>query len=415
MRHPQNLQEIVEHGLCIGCGLCQSLASPEHVQMQWVEPPGRLRPRILKPLDAETQRRILLSCPGVGLDEPVDPQRNAGASVDSCFGPWIRVWKGHATNTEINHRASSGGGLSALGVYLIESGEVDFILHVGASEQRPMRTERKLSFTRAEVLAGAGSRYGPSSPLIDFTEQLDKGRPFAVIGKPCDVSAVHSLRRIDPRVNACVRYTLTFSCGTFGDLQCSRWMLERQGVPGGENNLSQFRYRGYGCPGPTRAVTRDGAIYDESYTDFWYGPHRWTHQFRCKICPDPCGEMADISITDAWPGGTPTEEEWGGNCLIISRTARGDTLVQRAIDDQILSLQASDIQAIHDCQPHQVIKKQGIKSRLRAIEETDSLGPVFVNLRLDEAAAQQNDEFHERNYAGTRQRIEQGINRELLP
>ena len=182
-----------------------------------------------------------------------------------------------------------------------------------------MRTEPKLSFTRADVLAGAGSRYGPSAPLAAFNEQLDRGRPFAVIGKPCDVSAVHNLRQVDPRVSELVRYTLAFSCGTFGDLQCSRWMLQRQGVPGGEENLSLFRYRGYGCPGPTRAVTRDGTVYDESYLEFWYGPHGWTHQFRCKICADPTGEMADVTVADAWPGGTPTEEEWGGTCLIASR------------------------------------------------------------------------------------------------
>ena len=57
------------------------------------------------------------------------------------------------------------------------------------------------------------------------------------------------MRKLDPRVDELVKYTMAFSCGTFGDLQCSRWMLERVGFPGlqeGEENLSLFRYRGYG-------------------------------------------------------------------------------------------------------------------------------------------------------------------------
>jgi coenzyme F420 hydrogenase subunit beta len=216
-------------------------------------------------------------------------------------------------------------------------------------------------------------------------------------------------------VNALVRYTLSFSCGTFGDLQCSRWMLERQGVPGGEENLALFRYRGHGCPGPTRAVTKDGTVYDESYLDFWYGPHGWTHQFRCKICADPTGEMADITVADAWPNGKATEEEWGGYCLLVSRTATGDALMQRAIDARVLTVEPSSIQTFHACQPHQVVKKQGLKARLRALEDSGALGPVFENLRLDEAAAQQTEDFHARNYEGALTRIERRVNREPLP
>ena len=30
MNHPTSLQEIVENGLCLGCGLCQSVAGPDN-------------------------------------------------------------------------------------------------------------------------------------------------------------------------------------------------------------------------------------------------------------------------------------------------------------------------------------------------------------------------------------------------
>ena len=311
--------------------------------------------------------------------------------------------------------ASSGGALTALGIHLLETNKVEYILHVAASKEKPMRTQRHLSFDRAQVIEGSGSRYGPSSPLIDFTDQLDKGKPFAVIGKPCDISGVHKMRKVDPRVDELLKYTLAFSCGTFADLQCSRWMLERHGVPGGEDNLALFRYRGYGCPGPTRAVTKDGRVFDEPYLDFWYGPHGWTHQFRCKICPDPTGEMTDVSIADAWPGGGPTEEEWGGSSLFISRTQRGDALMQEAIDMGAVKVEESAIQALYDCQPHQAVKKGGMNARLKAIEDEGQLGPIFHNVRLDEAAAQHDVDFHDQNHAGTRERIQKGVGRESLP
>ena len=93
MQHPNSLREIVENGLCIGCGLCQSIAGFERVEMVMVDPPGRLRPKIKQPLDRKTEDAILAACPGARIDEPVDPKRHGqDVKVDPSFGPWHRVW-----------------------------------------------------------------------------------------------------------------------------------------------------------------------------------------------------------------------------------------------------------------------------------------------------------------------------------
>ena len=414
MRHPKTLKQIVENGLCIGCGLCQSIAGPDRVQMTMVDPPGRLRPKILQPLDDETDAMIVKTCPGVTIDQPLDSEKHKDAKVDTVFGPWINVWRGHAMDERIHHVGSSGGVLTALGIYLLESKKVEFILHVATSKEQPMRSVRHLSFDRSQVMEAVGSRYGPVAPLIDFSEILNKQKPFAIIGKPCDISAVHNMRKVDERVNRLVAYTVAFSCGTFADLQCSHAMLKRVGIES-EEELSLFRYRGYGCPGPNHAETKDGRTAEEPYLDFWYGPWGWTHPFRCKICPDPTGEMTDISVADAWPGGTPTEEEWGGSSLVISRTPKGDALMRESLNAGVVYLEPSHINALHECQPHQVTKKQGMAARLTAIEHENQIGPNFRNVRLIQAARQRDFDFHMKNFAGTRVRINRGVNRERLP
>ena len=124
--------------------------------------------------------------------------------------------------TPIRHRGSTGGVLTALGQFLIESFRVKFVLHVAASREHPMRSERKLSFDAAQVLEGAGSRYGPAAALIDFNDVLSRGEPFALVAKPCDVTAVNNLARHDPRVRELVLYRLALVCGGTSDLTKSR-------------------------------------------------------------------------------------------------------------------------------------------------------------------------------------------------
>jgi len=158
MHHPRSLSEIVDNGLCLGCGLCQAIAGRDQVAMDWVDPPGRLRPVIRQRLDEASERAILATCPGMRLDGAPDPVRHADTvAVDPAFGPWIRVWKGHARDESIRHMASSGGALTALAIHLLEGGTVDFISHVRADENRPMRSRSHVSRTRDDVLAAFGT------------------------------------------------------------------------------------------------------------------------------------------------------------------------------------------------------------------------------------------------------------------
>ena len=61
------------------------------------------------------------------------------------------------------------------------------------SPDRPLETVAQISRTRAEVLAGAQSRYGPAAPLVHVHRLLDEGGRFAIVAKPCDISAVRAL------------------------------------------------------------------------------------------------------------------------------------------------------------------------------------------------------------------------------
>jgi len=242
------VEQIVGAGLCIGCGLCRAIAGPDRLEIA-MTPEGRERPLVRTPLDAATLERINAVCPGTHVDGAVAGAQSKEAATDLIWGPAEHLAIGYASDPDVRYRGSTGGVLTALGRYLLESERAKFILHVAASKTAPMRSERRLSFDAASVLDAAGSRYGPAAPLIDFTSILDRAQPFALIAKPCDVSAVRNLAKFDPRVDRYMQYALTLVCGGASELTKSQEILDGFGID--EKELSLFRYRGHGNPGPT--------------------------------------------------------------------------------------------------------------------------------------------------------------------
>lgn len=412
IKRARTLEEICGAGLCIGCGLCESIAGRDRVEMTLVEP-GFLRPRVKKPVPEDAMQAILETCPGVRIDGQLETKP---PMMDPVFGPAVSVWRGRATDHEVQFRGASGGVLTALGMFLLDSGKVDFVLHVAASKASPLHTERKLSFTATEVFEGTASRYGPAAPLIDLTALLERNQRFAVIGKPCDISAVHNLAQRDRRVRELIPYTLTLSCAGIPKLQSSYEFLARHDMH--EEQLETLRYRGHGWPGYTYAKTRDGREAKEWYMETWFPyQEKWKAQFRCKICPDHTGEVADVSSVDDWPSGAPERDEIIGRSLVVARTRTGDSLIREAMQAGYLTFEDAPekMQGMHDTQPHQVNKKRGIAMRLLAMWLAGVPLPHFRRIRVLRAALTTHPMFHLRNFLGMRRRLRAGEHHEQIP
>ena len=384
------LERVVDTGLCIGCGLCQSVAGADRVRLM-LHGEGGERPQVLTPLDADTERRILAVCPGVRVEAPdgssgrARPARDGAPARHPIWGLAERVALGHAADPGVRFEAASGGVLSALAIFLIESGKVEFVLHVAASAELPLRSDAQSSFTPAQVMGGARSRYGPAAPLVDFCSLLEGGRRFAFVGKPCDVAAVRNLARLDPRVNELVPYLLTMFCGGVSELSLSLDFLRGRDLALEQVRL--FRYRGYGCPGPTRVETHNGRVFETTYNDFWGADEStWRLQFRCKICPDSIGEQADIAALDAWPGGSPTDEDEGFNA-VVARTPRGAALLaEAAAAGAVRVVRELNLTDLDGLQPHQERRRRAIAPRLAGFALASGVVPRFRGYRLVRAA-----------------------------
>ncbi len=410
------LYAIVEQGLCIGCGLCESVAGGDSVKMA-AQPSGYEHPVVVGDLAAATVDTIYDVCPGTRVDGLPSRLLAEGTDVDAVWGPWRRIVRAWAGDPEVRYEGSTGGVLTALGQFLLRSGRVECVLHTRASSVDPTFGEATLSFTEAQVLDAAGSRYGPTATLVDVCAVLDRGEPFAFIGKPCDIAALRNLARYDARVDELVRYWLTPVCGGWGPPPFTDRVLERMGVR--KSELTGFRYRGRGCPGPTRAETASGAV-EMHYLDYWGDDaSQWSLPWRCKICPDGIGESADLAASDTWPGGSPTRQDSEtdpGTNAVIARTEVGQELLEAAAAAGAITIERDiDPAAMTEYQPHQVSKKQVVASRLAGIGDEGRFVPSYEGLRIDELAAEIPAEIRAHQRAGARERIAVGKATEPRP
>jgi coenzyme F420 hydrogenase subunit beta len=265
---------------------------------------------------------------------------------------------------------------------------VDCVVHVGTQEIDPFLTTVHRSRTGAQVLANAGSRYAPAAPLVGLTDLLEEEQTrFAFVGKPCDIAALRAYEKLNPGIERRIVFLISFFCAGTPSILATYDLVRALGV--NRSVVRQFRYRGFGWPGRATAVDVGGQEYSMSYDDSWgriLGPRL---QFRCKICPDGVGELADIVFGDAWhlKDGRPSFEERPGRSLILARTAKGERLLAEAESAGYLETAEFDLRDLAAIQPYQRNRRRAIAARLLALRLVGRPVPRYEGFHLFRNAA----------------------------
>lgn len=397
-----SINSIISSGLCIGCGLCEAVANNnENKVVMQLNDEGALRPTNIDCLTTEQESLLLQICPGA----KVHPKFNDNPCDDVIWGNYRSMnyaWSGDAN---IRYKAATAGVLTSLAIHLLKIKQVDFVLQVKASDEKPLENQWVISRSEQDVLSATGSRYAPVAPLAGLLNVLDMQQPFAIVAKPCDLSAMHNLSKIDSRVDQYCIVRMAMVCGGQSQLSITRQWLKEFGIE--EKDVSLVRYRGYGNPGMTTIETKQGDVYQKTYQQIWNSPDsNWQLENRCKLCPDALGECSDIAAADVWPGADPQGEDEGFNGIIV-RSNIGEELIKSAeqTGDIVIGETISTDQ-FNDYQPHQVRKKQVLAARFQGIAKAGYATIDCTGMRLEENGAILSEQQRRQQAQGALQRVQ---------
>lgn len=375
----KNLQDVVDWGLCTGCGACKYATPSGTVQLVNIESIG-IRPQF-DSAAADSSTSLLESCPGYTVDSfrASGPVRSP-ADADQQIGVAIEIWEGYAADPEIRFRGSSGGLLTALALYCLDHENMGFVLHSGMDEQKPWLNKTVTSRTREELLKRSASRYAPASPCEGLGEIEAADSAAVFIGKPCDASAAMSLRRDRPQLDCNLGLVLTFFCAGTPSTRGTLDLIQEFGIP--QQDVTLVRYRGDGWPG--LFLVKGKVEKSLTYVQSW-GQLTGYRPFRCHLCPDGLGRVADIACGDAWEQYDGVGGNDPGKSIVLVRTERGREILRRAQDAEYVQLSQITAENVFQAQHNLLSRRRDIFGRLVAMKSLGIPTPRFRGYGLADA------------------------------
>lgn len=255
-----------------------------------------------------------------------------GISSNKIWGKVLHSYYAWSADANIRYKASSGGTITALCIYLLESRRVNGIVHTAVDPNSPIGTISVCSTTKDELIERCGSRYSSSSPLCDIYKYLGTGKKYCFVGKPCDVATLRNLMHYDNRFKKTFPILISFYCAGVPSEKANLSLLHKLNVE--LDKCVSLKYRGDGWPGYATAIDIYGDAHKMYYRNAWRDTLGRDIRKICRFCSDGIGEMADIVCFDAWytdKDNKPVFDEADGRNGVFCRSNIGLEIFEEAV------------------------------------------------------------------------------------
>jgi len=363
----KTIQEVVKQGLCTGCGTCVAICPKNALTVMECSETGTYLPR----LDDNkcNQCGICLGvCPGAEVNfRELNLLAFDKKLENALAGNYLNCYSGYALDRKLRYKSASGGLVTALSTFALETGAVDGVLVTRMSCETPSKPQPFVARTKEEVMSAVGSKYCPVSANVALKEILGKEGRYIVVGLPCHIQGLRKAQVLNKKLRKRVSYCFGLVCNHTPSFHATRYLLRKFKIP--EEKIAQLDYRGKGWPSGMKIILDDGS---EAFIPY-RSPYYWGIVFqrffwprRCMVCDDKLCQLADIIFMDAWLPEFSSDKM--GTSLVIARSKRGEALITKAMKHKVLELQAISIKS--------VMKSQGMVTTMRKVAARKSISQL---------------------------------------
>lgn len=275
----------------------------------------------------------------------------------TLWGESKGIFLAYSLNEDVRFKAASGGVITSLAIYLLESHKADFVLQIG-KDTDPLKLKLYCNAQAEDVVECVASRYITGISYEKLPEYLIHGKTYAIIGKPCDIEAITNLMKIEPTVKERIKYRLTFFCAGAPSRKASERLIESLGA--NLESVSDIRYRGNGWPG-LAVVKTEKKVFSMPYIESWNNILGRDIRKICKFCINGIGEVADVSCGDLWKLNEerkPIFFENAGQNIVFARSEKGLELLNEALKaGYIYAEKYTNIGELGYIQPNHIMKR----------------------------------------------------------
>lgn len=308
--------KVINQGLCSGCGLCVGVCPVNAIQ---TEDPYSYHPDTFNQ-EACTECGLCTSiCPGLGYEVYNKYEQDQVFHRD--IGYYRNLYSGFSLDKGLRESASSGGVATEILKYLIKNNEVDRVNIVQNTEDLNMGIVcSKFTNDIDEILKAKQSKYvqAPISNLLK--EIINSNKKFAIIGLPCQLAALKQAEDKIKNLKNKIVFKIGLFCGYAYTPNCINGLFSYMGLDK-EKVKKIVGWRNGGIPGNFTVELKDESKREIPFIEEHNIDVIFYSLLRCHLCVDWSAVHSDLSLGDI--GG------WKRKDLIISRTNKGEELLQR--------------------------------------------------------------------------------------
>lgn len=366
----QSLKRAVDAGTCVGCGACVACDGSYTSRMEDTQ---------FGPVPYFTETSYVPDwfegcCPGIKINYPDLYKSHFGALPENWLvGHMEKVRTGFSNEPIIRQAGASGGVLTQILIYLLESGRVDAVIIAQHGVYSPETASAIIATSRKQIIDGAQSVYIPVS-MLDILKKLDVEKKYAITCLP-EQSAALRVMQINGHAPANqIKYVLGPYTGTALYPAAIKCFLNSKRVKKNDP-VTSLQWRAGEWPGYLEIITQSGRVIrtPKVYYNFLI-PFFITRASLQSM--DFTNEFADVAVGDAW---SPAfEEEGGGHSVVVTRSSEMEAIVSEMCNCKLLALREVDPLKASDMHGHMLdFKKRGGWLRNQWRRKTGRLAPNY--------------------------------------